>query len=184
MITEKLSLDNKVVIVTGGSTGLGRAMALAMGRAGAKLVIAARRIEALEEVAEELRAVNRQAVAIPTDVTDSSQVNSMVRRCISEFGRVDVLVNNAGGCREYFDISPLDLTDEQWHRGIDAELSGAFYCCRAVGRHMVARGSGKIINVSSLFGMVGQTSTYLQVPYSIGKAAVIQLTKSLATLWA
>ena len=174
---ESLSLDGKVVIVTGGGTGLGRAAVIALARAGADLVIAARRRGPINEAASEVTALGRNALAIPTDVTDSSQVDQMVARALERFGKVDVLINNAGGTTDSVHAPIWEITDEQWRIGIDTNLTGAFYCARAVSRHMVDRGEGKIINVSSGFGLRGARDLYM---YSCGKGGVVQLTRSLA----
>ena len=173
---EALSLEDRVVIVTGGGTGLGRAMVGALARAGADLVIAARRPGPIEEAAQRVRSLGRRALAVPTDITDSGQVNRMVDACLRQFGRVDVLINNAGMTRN--ERLPIwEVSDEEWHRGIDANLSGAFYASRAVARHMVERGKGKIINVASGFGLRGGRDIYM---YCCGKGGMIQLTRALA----
>ena len=177
MLEHKLSLDGRSVVITGGGTGLGREMTLAMARAGADLVIAARRIGPIEEIADEVRAMGRQAVAISTDVTDTSQVNRLMRTAISEFGKVDVLVNNAGIVRGQGAVPIWDITDEDWRVGIDTNMSSAFYCARAIARHMVERGQGKIVNVSSGFGYRGGRDNYM---YCVGKGGVVQLTRTLA----
>ncbi len=179
MVLESLSLEGKVAIVTGGGTGLGKAMCHAMARAGADIVVAARRVEPIEGTASEVRAMGRRAIAIPTDVTNSRQVNAMVEKAISEFGKVDILINNAGGGDQRKPI--WDITDEEWRRGIDTNLTGTFYCCRAVSRHMVERKSGRVINIASGYGLRGDRDVFM---YAAAKAGVILLTKSLALTWA
>lgn len=174
---ERLSLEGKVVIVTGGGTGLGREMVRHLARAGADLVIAARRPGPIEEAAEEVRRMGRRALAVPTDVTDSAQVRRMVDRTLEAFGRVDVLVNNAGIVREQSPKPIWEITDEEWRVGIDVNLTGAFYCSRAVARPMVEQGKGRIINVSSGFGLRGMRDGYM---YSVAKGGVLQLTRTLA----
>lgn len=175
---EKLSLDGKTIVITGGGTGLGREMALAMARAGADLVIAARRTGPIEEVAGIVRDIGRRALAVSTDVTDTAQVSDLFEKALEEFGKVDVLVNNAGIVRGQGAIPIWDITDEQWRVGIDTNLSSAFYCSRAIAKHMVERGQGKIINVSSGFGLRGGRDNYM---YACGKGGIIQLTRTLAT---
>ena len=184
---EKLSLDGKTIIVTGGGTGLGRAMVRALAKAGADLVIAARRIGPIEESAEEVRSLGRRALAIPTDVTDTAQINSMVQRTLDEFGKIDVLINNAGGIRRRSNQRTVrregpppiwEITDEDWYLGIEIELNSAFYCARAVAKHMVGRGQGKIINIGSGFGMRGVRDNYM---HACGKGGMAQLTRTLAT---
>ena len=173
---EGLSLDGKAIIITGGGTGLGRAMVRALARAGADLTIAARRQSPIEEAAEDVRALGRRVLAISTDVADSSQADSMVARTLEEFGKVDVLINNAG--RTNNERLPIwDVTDEDWRAAMDVNVTGAFFCARAVSKHMVDRGGGKIINVASGFGLRGGRDIY---SYTCGKGAMIQLTRTLA----
>ena len=178
MLEQKLSLAGKSVVITGGGTGLGREMTLAMARAGADLVIAARRIAPIEEIANEVRELGQRAVAISTDVTDTEQVDRLMESAITEFGKVDVLLNNAGIVRGQGATPIWDITDEDWRVGIDTNMSSAFYCARAIAKHMVERGQGKIINVSSGFGYRGGRDNYM---YCVGKGGIVQLTRTLAT---
>ena len=156
-----------------GGTGLGREMSLAMARAGADLVIASRRAGPIEEVAALVTGLGRRALAIPTDVTESAQVARLFERTLAEFGKVDVLINNAGlvgGGGE-----PIwEITDETWRNGIDGNLTSAFYCARAISKHMVDRGQGKIVNMASGYGLRGGKDTYI---YSSAKGAVINFTR-------
>ncbi|MCI0440182.1 MAG: SDR family oxidoreductase, partial [Chloroflexi bacterium] len=175
---EKLSLDWKTIVITGGGTGLGREMTLAMAKAGADIAIAGRRAGPIEEVRDLVRGMGRRSLAVSTDVTDSEQVARLFRQALAEFGKVDVLVNNAGIVRGQGSIDIWDITDEQWRVGIDTNLTGAFYCSRAIAKHMADRGQGKIINVSSGFGFRGGRSNYM---YACGKGGVAQLTRTLAT---
>ncbi len=175
---EKLGLEGKTIVVTGGGTGLGREMALALARAGADIVVAARRQGPIEETAALVRDMGRRALAVSTDVTDSRQVADLFQRTLGEFGKVDVLVNNAGIVRGQGSTPIWEITDADWRLGIDTNLTGAFYCARAIARHMVERGSGKIINVSSGFGLRGGRDNYM---YACGKGGVLQLTRTLAT---
>jgi len=173
---EGLSLEGKVVIVTGGGSGLGKAMAISLAGAGADVVVAGRRLGPLEEVAAEVKAYGRRALAIPTDISDSDQVNRMVQLVSKDFGDIDVLVNNAGQPGQ--PIKPIwEVTDAEWYQGLQINLTGTFYCCRAVTPYMIQRGRGRILNVSSHFGMRSVRDYYA---YSVAKAGVIQLTRSLA----
>ena len=175
---ESLSLDSRTAIVTGGGTGLGKAMVLSLARAGADIVVAARRQPLIQAAAGEVRALGRRALAIPTDVTDSAQVNRMVEQAVAEFGKVDILVNNAGIVREQR-LKPIwEITDEDWRIGLDVNLTGAFYCSRAVARDMVAKGHGKIINIASGFGFRGGRDNYM---YAAAKGGIVNLTRVLAT---
>ena len=158
---EKLSLDGKSIVITGGGTGLGREMSLAMARAGADLAIASRRLGPIDEVADRVRELGRKAIAVSTDVTDSSQVDSLIERSLAEFGKIDVLINNAGIVRGQGAIPLWDITDEDWRVGMDTNITGSLYCSRAVSRHMVDRGGGKIINVSSGFGLRGGRDNFM-----------------------
>ena len=178
MLKEKLSLQGKGIVITGGGTGLGREMTLSMARAGADLVIAARRVGPIEEIASEVRDLGRKAVAISTDVTDTAQVNSLMESAISELGRVDVLLNNAGIVRGQGATPIWEISDEDWRLGIDTNMSSAFYCARAIARHMVERGGGKIVNVSSGYGYRGGRDNYM---YCVAKGGIVQLTRTLAT---
>ena len=173
-----LSLDGKTIVITGGGTGLGKEMSLAMARAGADLVIASRRTGPIEDVATLIGQMGRRAIALSVDVTDSTQVNGLFERTLHEFGKVDVLLNNAGIVRGHGATAIWEVTDDDWRLGIDTNLSGAFYCSRAIAKHMVDRGEGKIVNVSSGFGMRGTRDDYM---YACGKGGVIQLTRTLAT---
>lgn len=174
---EKLNLEGKVAIVTGGGTGIGKAIALDMAKAGADLVVAARRLAPLEETVAEIEENGGRAIAISTDVTKSEQVDNMVEKTLSEFGRVNILVNNAGAIKEFFNIPLLEITDEQWRRGLDSELTGSFFCSRAVGKLIMKQNEGKIINISSLAGMTGLVNTPI---YGVAKASIIELTKIFA----
>ena len=175
---ETLNLDNKVIVITGGGTGLGREMGRHLALAGATIVVAGRRTAPIEEAAEEFRSMKRLSLAISTDVTDSTQVNNLFEHTLKEFGRVDVLINNAGGGSPNKPI--WEITDEDWRQGIDKNLTGAFYCCRAILKDMTQKGKGKIINVSSGQGLRGQRGSFM---YGCSKGGVIQLTRVLAATY-
>ena len=177
MISEQLSLMGKTALVTGSGRGLGRAMALAMAEAGADLVITARTLGELESVGKEVEQRGRRAFITLCDVTKTDDVERMVAKAINAFGKVDILVNNAGGGRPR---PVLEMTDEEWHWGIDLNLTSTFICSRSVGRHMAARQCGKVINIASGWGYRGRRNS---TAYCASKAAVINFTRALAVEW-
>jgi NAD(P)-dependent dehydrogenase (short-subunit alcohol dehydrogenase family) len=181
MILDSLNLEGKVAVITGAGRGLGRAMALRLARSGASIVAAARTLSQLEETAAEVQKLERRCLILPTDVAVSEQVNAMVAAAVDGFGRVDVLINNAGGGEDQLGKPLHQITDAEWRRGIDVNLSSQFYCARAVIPHMVAQRRGKIINIASGYGLRGERHNYM---YACAKGGVIQLTRSLALTYA
>ena len=174
---ERLSLDDKVVVITGGGTGLGLAMVRALARAGAHLSIAGRRQGPIDDAAAEVEALGRDSLAVPTDVTDSAQVDRLISTTMDRFGRIDVLINNAGAVRENVRKPIWEITDTEWHFEMDVNLTGAFFCARSASKPMADRGSGKIINVASGFGLRGGRDIYM---YCCSKGGMIQLTRVLS----
>ncbi|MBL7119283.1 MAG: SDR family NAD(P)-dependent oxidoreductase, partial [Dehalococcoidia bacterium] len=136
-----LSLEGKVAVITGSSQGIGKALALGFAEAGASVVLAARGITELEATAQEIAAQGGKALAVPTDVTNSAQVSEMVQSAVKEFGRVDVLVNCAGGAGRRPMIPLLDMSEEAWDAILALNLKGVYLCCRAAGRVMVEQKS-------------------------------------------
>jgi NAD(P)-dependent dehydrogenase (short-subunit alcohol dehydrogenase family) len=180
MVAETKSLAGKVAIVTGGGTGLGKCTALMLAQEGADVVVAARRTELIEQTAQEIKDLGRRALAITADVTDSRQVNQMVERALSEMGRLDILMNNAGIVRGMGPrTKPIwDVSDAEWMADINVNLSSAFYCSRAVARHFADQKSGKIVNWSSEVGANRGARDWFGYPAA--KGGVVMLTKSLA----
>ncbi|HEX3372435.1 MAG TPA: SDR family NAD(P)-dependent oxidoreductase, partial [Candidatus Acidoferrales bacterium] len=141
-------LAQKVAVITGGGRGIGRAMALRFAGEGAAVVLAARTMSEIEAVAGEVRKAGGRAVAVPTDVADEMQCQALIREAESQFGKVDILTNNAG---EYGPVKPIEeITSEEWDRVIAVHLRGAFLLTRLVLPKMYSRGSGVILNISSL----------------------------------
>ncbi|MHB1134729.1 MAG: SDR family NAD(P)-dependent oxidoreductase [Chloroflexota bacterium] len=177
-VSEQLRLDGKTALVTGASKGIGRQLALTYAEAGANLALVARDVAQLEEVAAAARRLGRQALVLPTDLTDLAAIAGLVERAAAEFGHLDVLVNAAGINRRQ---PVLEVTPEDWDFVLNTNLRAVFFVCQAVGRLMVAQRAGKIINFAS-------TNTYRSFPdlslYALSKAAIARLTATLAVEWA
>lgn len=171
-------LDGKVAIVTGSGQGIGRGLALALAKEGAKLVIAEINPTTGASVAEEIRGLDRDAISVVCDVSDKAQVDSMVQRAVDEFGTVDVLINNAQQLFLQYE-SVEDMREERWARTFETGLMGTWYCSRAVFPHMKDRG-GKIINFGSGWGILGAEGWS---DYAACKEAIRGLTRSAAREW-
>lgn len=174
-------LTGRVVVVTGAGRGLGQQMALALARAGADIVCAARTVEQIEATAVAVRALGRRAIAVPADVRASADVDAVVARCVAEFGRIDVMVANAGGGGLATGKRPHEATDDDWRDTLDINLSSVFYCARAVIPHLLRQGGGTIITVASGTGLRGDPRTWA---YAAAKAGVMGLTRTLAGTYA
>ncbi len=171
-------LDGKVALVTGAAVGIGRAIAVAYGREGAKVVVnySNSRKEA-EETGQLVKRAGGEALLIQADVSQDRQVRTMVGQTLEKLGRIDILVNNAG-ITSFVDFPNLDgLTDEVWDRLYQVNVKGTFFCCRAVVAAMKKQGHGRIINLASVAGLWPQGSS---IAYCCSKAAVVQLSKCLA----
>jgi 3-oxoacyl-[acyl-carrier protein] reductase len=169
-----VDLSGQTAIVTGASRGLGEAMAQALGANGARVACVARNAEQLAETAQTIQAAGGTAQACPCDVTDRQAVDQLVDQIAEETGRVDILVNNAGITRDT--LLPM-MTDEEWDAVIDTNLRSAFLWCRAVSRHMMPARYGRVINITSVSGLIGNPG---QTNYSASKAGMIGLTRSLS----
>ena len=173
-----IHVKGKVALLTGGSKGLGLAMADGLARFGADLAIVSRNRDEVEQAAATLRSHGGKVIALQGDVTRPKEVEEFVRETVHVFGRIDVLVNNAGmNIRK----PALEVTEEDWDRVLDTNLKGAFLTAQAVGRVMIEQRAGKIINVSSIFGSVGLAQL---AAYCSSKGGINQLTKVLALEWA
>jgi len=175
-----LSLEGKVAIVTGSSQGIGNTLARGFAVAGASVVLAARSASKLETTAKDIVSQGGKALAVPTDVTDSAQVSRMVGKALESFGRIDVLVNVAGGAGRDAFIPLLEMEEDKWDSVINLNLKSVYLCCRAVGRVMAEQKSGSIINFGSGAGtrpVVGETH------YGAAKAGVNHFTRVLAAEW-
>ena len=170
-----LELPGRVAVVTGAARGIGFAIAERLSRAGARVVVADVSEEGASAAAERLREGGGEAVEVAADVTSPEEVGATVERTLDAFGGLDILVNNAGLTGR---AGPLwETTDEDWEKVLGLNLTGTFYCCRAVVPHMRERRSGVIVNVASISGKEGNPN---MIPYSVSKAGVICLTKALA----
>ena len=179
MDVEKLfNLQGKTALITGAAQGLGREIALAFAKSGASLVLSD--VQNPENTAEAVEKTSARCIAVKADVTDESQVTAMVERAVSEFGRVDTLVNNAGVSQLSY-TATQDLSRSEWDSIIGVNLTGTFLCCKHIGKEMISSGGGSIINISSTAGVTGVTRA---PAYAASKAGVILLTKSLALEWA
>jgi NAD(P)-dependent dehydrogenase (short-subunit alcohol dehydrogenase family) len=177
-VTELFSLAGKKALVTGASRGIGQVIAVEFARAGADVAIAARTAEGLATTAKEIRALGRQAVEIPADLTARDAAEDVVRVAIKELGHLDIVVNNAGGSN--FLVPFLDMRVSGWEKVLRLNLDATMWICHAAGAHMTARGTGSVINVASVAGLAA--APFLAA-YGAAKAGVVSLTKTLASEW-
>ena len=181
MYLDRLRLDGRIAFVTGGAQGIGFCCAEALAEAGAKVTIGDRDADAIGSAIESLAAKGHAVDGVVLDVTKPDDVTRVADQLAASAGRIDVLVNNAGIARS--ETAAEDVANEHWLNVLDVNLNGTFWCARAFGRHMLAAGSGSIVNVGSMSGFIvnrPQPQSY----YNASKAAVHQLTRSLAAEWA
>jgi NAD(P)-dependent dehydrogenase (short-subunit alcohol dehydrogenase family) len=173
-----LSLQGKHALVFGGTSGLGKSIALGFAEAGADVVAVSRRSEAVGKTAAEIRALHRRTLEVTADVTKRDDIQRVVDSMVKEFGRIDILVNSAGMTKR---VPSLELGDEDWNRIMDLNLNGTWYTCQIVGRLMREQRCGRIINITSIGAF---RSLHEAAPYCASKGAVLMLTRSLASEWA
>jgi len=187
---KEYNLEGKVAIVTGAGRGIGKGIALALAEACADTVAVARTEEEINEVAKEIREMGRESLSIPTDITKEDQVQKMVERTISKFGKIDILVNNAAAIAAVMPLVPLPhlgtsfpnvMSEGGWRSDFDVDLIGTFLCTRAVGPYLIQQKSGKIINITSTHAIVGFD---YNAAYCASKAAKMRFTQTLAKEWA
>jgi len=169
-----MNLKNKVAIVTGSRRGIGKAIALALAKAGANIVVSDINLDDCNKLVEEIKAINGNALAVKTDVSNPEDVSQMINLTTEKFGKVDILVNNAG---IYMQKSLTDVTEQDFDRTLDINLKGVFLCSKAVVPEMIKQGKGKIINIASIAGQVGFANSSA---YCASKGAIINITRELA----
>lgn len=173
-----LELTNKVAVIIGGTSGIGRAIAHGMAEAGADVVPTSRRMDQVEAAAKEIEERGRRTLRVTSDVCDRQSLQSLLEQTVNAFEKVDILVNCAGRTKRN---PAIDFPDEDWNAIIDTNLNGTLRACQVFGRHMIERRYGRIVNIASLSTFVALLEV---APYSASKAAVASLTKSLAIEWA
>lgn len=178
MLPSPFSLQGKAVIVTGGGIGIGKSISLECARAGADIVLCSRSMEHLEPTAEAIRHLGCRALPLTVDVRDPAQVQAMAERTVQEFGKIDVLVNNHGAS---FRAPVEKISLNGWNAVVSINLNGVFLCCQAVGKYMIERQQGVIVNIASIAGVRG---SQMMSHYGAAKAAVINFTTTLALEWA
>jgi NAD(P)-dependent dehydrogenase (short-subunit alcohol dehydrogenase family) len=181
-VQQLFDLSGRVAIVTGGSRGLGLEIAHGLGEAGARVVVTARRQEWLRPAEDELRAAGIDASAFDCDVADEQAVAALAEATLARYGPADILVNAAGIS---WGAPALEMPADRWRSVMEVNVTGTFLCCQAFGRQMVERGGGRIVNVASVAGLLGQSPELMDAAgYTTSKGAVVALTRDLAVKWA
>jgi len=178
MTPSPFSLEGKTAIITGGGTGIGKSMAVEFARAGADVAIASRKLEHLEPVVKEIEKLGKRSFAMAVDVRQEEQVQALVARAVKDFGRLDIMVNNAGAS---FRAKPEDISINGWNTVVQINLNGVFLGSKWAVKQMIPQGGGVIINIASIAGVHGAT---MMSHYGASKAAVMNLTKAHAVAWA
>jgi NAD(P)-dependent dehydrogenase (short-subunit alcohol dehydrogenase family) len=180
-VKQLFDLTGRIAIITGGSIGLGRQMAEGLAEMGANLVLCARKQERCQQAAEELQPLGVKAIALACDVKSPASIQEVVDATLSQFGRIDVLINNAGIS---WGAPVEEMRLEDWNKVIETNLTGTFLCSQAVGKVMIRQGQGKIINIASVAGLGGAPPELSAIGYHASKGGVITFTKDLACKWA
>ncbi len=181
-VTQLFDLKGKVALVTGGGRGLGEQMAKALAEAGADVVVCSRKLDNCQQIADELGDMGVRSLALECDVTRPEDINRTVAEVIEQFGAIDILINNSGAT---WGAPVVDMPLEAWNKVMNVNVTGTFLMSQAVGKHMIERGYGKIINIASTAGLRADPPEGLNaIGYSTSKAAVIHFTKDLARKWA
>ncbi len=175
---KQLQLDGKVAVVVGGSSGIGRTIALGLAQGGADVVSSARRMDLVKTLADEIEALGRRSLRVTCDVGDRESLEQLLTACLDAFGKVDILVNAAGTSKR---APSVDFPEADWNRILETNLTGIFRACQVFGRHMIDRRYGRIINIASMGSFV---ALYEVAAYSASKSGLASLTKSLAIEWA
>jgi NAD(P)-dependent dehydrogenase (short-subunit alcohol dehydrogenase family) len=173
-----MKLKGKIALITGSTRGMGKAFALGLAKEGADVIINGRDLEKAKAVAKEIEGVGVRSMGVGANVSVSKDVTGMVDEVVRQWGRIDILVNNAG--INPFILETEKIKEEGWDQVLDVNLKGVFLCCQAVGRQMIKQGGGRIINISSAAGILGEQGL---LPYCVSKAGVMTLTRILAYEW-
>jgi NAD(P)-dependent dehydrogenase (short-subunit alcohol dehydrogenase family) len=174
----QLDLEGKVAVVVGGSSGIGKTLALGLAKGGADVVASARRLDLVKELADEIEALGRRSLRVTCDVADRESLDELLKACLDAFGKVDILVNAAGITKR---APTLDYSEADWNRIMETNLTGALRACQVFGRHMIERRYGRIINIASMGTFL---ALFEVAAYSASKSGLASLTKSLAVEWA
>lgn len=177
MTNSLFSLEGKVAVVTGGTSGIGRALSLGLADAGADVIATARRKEQVDKTAGEIEARGRKTLRAPSDVSDRSTLEALLAAALEHFGKVDILVNCAGIIKR---APTLDFSEAEWSNILNTNLTGTLRACQVFGRHMLERGYGRIVNIASLNSFIALSEV---AAYAASKAGVASLTRSLAVEW-
>jgi len=175
---KQLDLEGKVAVVVGGSSGIGKTIALGLAQAGADVVASARRMELVKALADEIESRGRRSLRVTCDVDDRQSLETLLKECIAALGKVDILVNAAGITKR---APTLEFSEEDWNRIMETNLTGTLRSCQVFGRHMIERKYGRIINIASMGSFL---ALFEVAAYSASKSGLTSLTKSLAIEWA